>query len=867
MDRAEPDQESSDPSVIGAAGPNRLRPSSYRALRSAVSSLARIDDFYCEKIGSGFFSDVFKAPQLQQTENLLGSGAVHCVLSATLSPKQIAEEDCWEGDIWTACSELLTLVLGALAVSHKHSLRLHSLETSSWAMKSSSDRGTAFVGGAGTTATPGIWGSLLWQGVGVSGVVSERDSWMMCGCKDQRGAAQVLLAKNVRHRITGQVMVLKMNKLASNRANMLREVQLMNRLCHPNILRFLGVCVHEGQLHALTEYINGGNLEQLLDSDVYLSWTVRMGLSLDIARGLQYLHSKGIFHRDLTSKNCLVRCENGLFTAVVGDFGLAEKIPDYRLVAELFESLPADGAVSGRGLGFEVLCGGGIQGGCCSVGTESIDEKKPRASEGVEKQPLAVVGSPYWMAPEVLRGELYNEKADVFAYGIILCEIIARIQADPDFLPRAEDFGLDVESFQHMVGDCPPCFLQLAVNCCNMSADRRPSFSDIVVELERRELEKEILKEESKEPAAGDGSPVRPLVAPGSSPAQRRSVCLPHDRGLSRSQSDMLPPNSPPLLSGTPARVNPFSQRHDLNGGKIKLFDTPSKSVISLTFALPPPPDPFTGSSPTPPDLWQDSRGTPRRCRSLPCTPELPRPLRPVVAPTEKQSTPGQSRGVMMDMGGRGKIAQDLGSSGETAEHSGTPVDLELVSLEMFGEGELETLCLGEPMDCSSSPDTLEGSVFLEGTPAGQTLLTPPSPSSSILANGWESPVSNGPPSLPPLPPLDNNNTTVVVSRPLGWGGNGYHGHPGGPAYPLHGSSTATLEQDEVISCPGCCLAGFSFPSACLRPSRRNPPPYKNLNGEAARGLLCRNAKTLGPSQHTPGHSAEPSLPLPEAQT
>ncbi|KAF3847768.1 hypothetical protein F7725_020796 [Dissostichus mawsoni] len=243
-------------------------------------------------------------------------------------------------------------------------------------------------------------------------------------------------AIKVTHKETGEVMVMKelIRFDDETQRTFLKEVKVMRCLDHPNVLKFIGVLYKDKRLNFIAEYIKGGTLRQLIKKmDSNYPWNQRVSFAKDIAAGMDN-------------------------TVVVADFGLSRL-----MVVDKLEENFSQGKLPGL--------------------------KRPD-----RRKRYTVVGNPYWMAPEMIHGKSYDERVDIFSFGIMLCEVIGRVNADPDYLPRAMDFGLNVSGFlEHFCPpDCPPAFFPIAAVCCDLDADKRPAFSKLEEWLENLKMHLDI---------------------------------------------------------------------------------------------------------------------------------------------------------------------------------------------------------------------------------------------------------------------------------------------------------------------------------------------------------------------------------------
>jgi serine/threonine protein kinase len=202
------------------------------------------------------------------------------------------------------------------------------------------------------------------------------------------------------------------------------EMAFLSELHHPNIVLFIGACVKRPNLCIVTEFVKQGALKEILvNNSIKLTWNQKLGLLRSAALGINYLHSLHpiIVHRDLKPSNLLVD-EN--WNVKVADFGFA------------------------------------------------------RIKE--ENVTMTRCGTPCWTAPEIIRGEKYDERADVYSFGVIMWEVLTRKQpyAGRNFM----GVSLDVLEGRRpqIPPDTPQDFKKMIKRCWNGAADKRPAMEEVI---------------------------------------------------------------------------------------------------------------------------------------------------------------------------------------------------------------------------------------------------------------------------------------------------------------------------------------------------------------------------------------------------
>ncbi|KAF5943084.1 hypothetical protein HYC85_020726 [Camellia sinensis] len=237
---------------------------------------------------------------------------------------------------------------------------------------------------------------------------------------------------------------------AALRASFRQEVAVWQKLDHPNVTKFVGASMGTSDLKipsknpssdgniilppraccVVLEYLHGGTLKKFLfqNRKKKLTFKIVIQLALDLARGLSYLHSEKIVHRDVKAENMLLDTHRNL---KIADFGVAR-----------------------------------------------VEAQNPQDMTGE-------TGTLGYMAPEVLDGKPYNRKCDVYSFGICLWEIYC---CD---LPYTNLSFVEVSSAvvrQNLRPEiprcCPSSLAHIMKKCWDANPEKRPDMSEVVRLLE-----------------------------------------------------------------------------------------------------------------------------------------------------------------------------------------------------------------------------------------------------------------------------------------------------------------------------------------------------------------------------------------------
>nr|UDO46925.1 ser/thr kinase [Pandoravirus massiliensis] len=207
------------------------------------------------------------------------------------------------------------------------------------------------------------------------------------------------------------------------------EVRVMCALRHPNVVLFMAACTRPPKMCIVMEYMALGSLYDLLHNELVpeVPHALVVKMAYQAAKGMHFLHSSGVVHRDLKSLNLLLDAK---WNVKVSDFGLT------RFKSDLARAAGSD----------------------------------------------AVQGTVQWLAPEVLEesAQVDYMQADVYAFGIVLWEMATRSEPYAGMSPASIAVSVIRDDARPPLPTLAPAdYVALVQECWHRDPVMRPAFVDI----------------------------------------------------------------------------------------------------------------------------------------------------------------------------------------------------------------------------------------------------------------------------------------------------------------------------------------------------------------------------------------------------
>ncbi|VDK75739.1 unnamed protein product [Litomosoides sigmodontis] len=242
------------------------------------------------------------------------------------------------------------------------------------------------------------------------------------------------------------------------------EASIFQMLDHGNIVEMYGVIV--GDEPALVLELCRDSLAKICSSkkNISLSEEIISNWGVQVARGMGYLHSLNVLHRDLKAANVLIK----------------EKVCDCLLNVD---------ASTGEQLAHSLQARNGICQKCCGSALNCLTLKI--ADLGLSKKlrvadcRMSVVGTVPYLAPEVIRDRKCSKAMDVWSFGLVLWEVLTGATPFEGLGPGAVQLQIGTFVKQKIPSSCPPDLRLIIESCWRDDPLKRPTFKELIVELEK----------------------------------------------------------------------------------------------------------------------------------------------------------------------------------------------------------------------------------------------------------------------------------------------------------------------------------------------------------------------------------------------